>query len=469
MAGIFQYDKIEKFKVVVECTEPMHIGSGESGHTQVLAHPVDGVPFVQSSSIAGVFHNCYEKIHGADDAEKVFGKSGVDGEDSAQSRIRVSDGHFQTENLTIELRPHIKINRKTGSVDSSTVQGSGKDSGQKFNMEYIGAGAKFGFSIYLYGVDDGKRKLESVLCAIDQQQAQFGGKKSNGCGYLAVHQLLYREFNMKNGPDRKLWAMEDALPDREYEDRLENKEEWISRTTASSAAGAYMIEAAGYTQGEILVKSAAAPDYGKDAPDSVNIQNAKKEYIIPGSSMKGSVRSQMQQIADHLEADGHPGTGAIIDDAFGRALEKGRDGKAGNLRFFDTVVRKRDGTEISHLAHRIHIDKFTGGVMHGGLFTEESVSGKLTLRISISNKNNPDRTLGLLLLALRDMAAGLYGIGGGGSIGHGFLALQELTVTAGDGKNARIDFKSNEIKDGDGIISSCLRAVSGAQHGVRHQ
>lgn len=469
MAEIFQYDKIEKYKVVAECTQPMHIGSGENGRTQVLTHPVDGIPFVQSSSIAGVFRNCYEKIYGQDEAEKVFGKSGVDGAESTQSRIRISDGRFQTENLAIELRPHVKINRKTGAVDRNAVQGSGKDSGQKFNMEYIGAGTQFSFSIYLYGMEDGKNKLESVLWAIDQQKAQFGGKKSNGCGYLEIQKLWYKEFNMKNESDRKLWMKEESLPDKDYENRIENKKTWLSQTSdrlegilkASEAKEAYKIEATGCTQGEILVKSATVPDYGKDVPDCMNIQNAKKEYIIPGSSMKGSIRNQMQQISDYLNTAGYPGTESIIDDAFGRAADKEQSGNAGNLRFFDTVVGKKEDNDNNRLTHRIHIDKFTGGVMHGGLFTEKSIYGKLTFHIRVLNKNNPDRTLGLLLLALRDMASGLYNIGSGSNVGRGFLALQELTITAGDGKTAQINFSDNKIKDENGMIKSCLRAVRG--------
>ncbi len=42
----------------------------------------------------------------------------------------------------------------------------------------------------------------------------------------------------------------------------------------------------GSTEGELLVKSIAVQEYGKGTPDCMNIQNAAKEYIVPGSSLQ---------------------------------------------------------------------------------------------------------------------------------------------------------------------------------------
>lgn len=448
MAEIFQYDKIEKYKAVAECTQPMHIGRGENGNTHVLIHPSDGIPFIQASSIAGVFRDYYSKVYGKDEAERLFGKCSETEEYTIQSRIRISDGRFLTgqKNLSMELRPHVRINRKTGTADDRTVQGTSKESGQKFNMQYIGAGAQFEFFIYVYGMDT-ENKLEDVFSAIKEQKVQFGGQKSNGCGYLKIEKLLYKEFDMKNAADRKLWMREETLEDEDYI----NKTEKLPQTSALKDA--YEIFVTGCTQGELLVKSISAPDYGKDAPDSVNIRNAKNEYIIPASSLKGSIRSQMQQISDYLKVP------EIIDNTFGVPAEKNRNGMLGNIRFFDTVVGTTEDNDKNRLLHRIHIDKFTGGVMHGGLFTEKSIFGNFKFHIRVLNHNNPARTLGLLLLALRDMASGLYGIGSGNNVGRGFLTLDQITVKTGNVTQAQISFSDNRIEDDNNMIKSCLRAV----------
>ena len=50
--------------------------------------------------------------------------------------------------------------------------------------------------------------------------------------------------------------------------------------------------------------------------------------------------------------------------------------------------------------------------MHGGLFNEKNVSGDMQLHIMIRDKNDPDGTCGLLLMALRDLALGVMSVGG---------------------------------------------------------
>ena len=48
------YDKILKYSVTAKCTEPLHIGSASGAKEEVLVHPVDDIPFIQATSIAGV-------------------------------------------------------------------------------------------------------------------------------------------------------------------------------------------------------------------------------------------------------------------------------------------------------------------------------------------------------------------------------------------------------------------------------
>lgn len=449
MAAIFRYDKIVKYKVTAECTEPLHIGSASGDAGQVLVHPLDDIPFMQAAGISGVFREYYARTHTKEEAEKLFG-SHLAEEECRESKIRFTDGVFcaDAENLYVELRPRVKINPKTATYDSSKIQGSNIVAGTKFSLEYIAAGTRMDFSVYLYDADK-RKNLEEVFSAVQQQQIQFGGQKSNGCGYLRIEKLLSREFDMKNEEDRKLWMREEELEDRFYEDIL-NKLPQPAKTSY-----AYEITAYGSTEGDLLVKSIAASDYGEGAPDSVNIQNAKKEYIIPGSSFKGVMRSQMQQIADYL------GVSDIITNTYGVTDSREQKGYNGNIRFYDTCVGNREDNDKNHVSHRIHIDKFTGGVMHGGLFTEKSAFGDVTFRIGILDKNGPDRTAGLLLLALRDLASGVTAVGGGQNVGRGFIRMDHICIKQKDGAQAEIKFAENQIHDEIGIIQKCLKAVRG--------
>lgn len=449
MADIFRYDKIVKYKVTAECTQPLHIGSAAGDAGQVLVHPLDDIPFMQAAGIAGVFREYYARLHTKEEAEKLFG-SHLAEEACRESRIRFTDGIFcaDTKNLYIELRPRVKIDPKTAACGSSTIQGSNIIAGTKFSMEYIAAGTRMDFSIYLYDADK-KKNLEEVLNAVQQQQIQFGGQKSNGCGYLRMIQLLRREFDMKNAQDRKLWMCEEELEDRFYENILDKLPQ------PSQTSCAYEITAYGSTEGDLLVKSIAVSDYGKGAPDSMNMQNAKKEYIIPGSSFKGVIRSQMQQIADYL------GVSDIIERTYGITDSREQKGYNGNIRFYDTCVGNREDNDKNHVSHRIHIDKFTGGVMHGGLFTEKSAFGDVKFKICIIDKNEPDRTAGLLLLALRDLASGLTGVGGGQNVGRGFIRMDKMIIKQKGGAQAEIKFAEHQIHDEAGMIQTCLRAVKG--------
>lgn len=450
MAVNVKYQKIIKYLVSAVCTQPLHIGSASGDKEEVLVHPADGMPFIQASSISGVLRQFYMQTHDKAQAEKFFGAIRFEADANAldgASKIRFSDGRFCRENLILELRPRVKINPETGTCDASTKKGTNRQSGHKFNMEYIGAGAVFDFSIYLYD-DSFQAELEEVLSAVHQGTVQFGGQKSNGCGFMELKKLKRKTFDMTQRDDRIKWAYEEEITDDEYEDIFSDIKESVITTMA------YEVTVTGSTEGELLVKSIAVQDYGKDAPDSMNIRNAAKEYIVPGSSLKGAVRSQMERIASYLDkAD-------IINETFGKAGNSSNESKSGNIIFYDTVVGNKKDNDMAKIKNRIHIDKFTGGVMHGGLFNEKNVSGKVEFHIVINNRNHPDNTCGLLLLALRDMAIGVMSLGGGYNVGKGIISVDQIVIRDHiHGNKAEIEWKSGTITDGSGIIPRCVKAV----------
>lgn len=445
-----KYRKIVKYLVSAVCTQPLHIGSASGDKEEVLAHPADGVPFIQASGIAGVMRQYYEKSHDMKHAEKLFGaRHFEEGENSFEKagKVRFSDGIFIGGNPVLELRPRVKIDPATGTCSADAVTGTNRQAGHKFNMEYIGAGAEFEFSIYLY--DDGMRAdLEEALSAI-HGGVQFGGQKSNGCGFMELKSVKRKIFDMSDASDRGKWRDEETLPESEYEDALSGMK------AGAGSIAAYRIIVKGSTEGELLVKSIAVEGHGKDAPDSANIRNAAKDYIVPGSSLKGAVRSRMEKIASYI------GAGNIIEDTFGRTGDRHDDGKAGNIVFYDTVVGNREDNDLAEIKNRIHIDKFTGGVMQGGLFSEKNVSGRVSMEIVINDRNNPDRTCGLLLMALRDMACGIVNVGGGYSVGKGIIKVDTVAINDCKGKSAEaeVNFKESRIKDDGGIISKCMAAA----------
>lgn len=442
---------VTKYLITAVCTQPLHIGSATGDKEEVLIHPVDDVPFIQATSIAGVLRGYYAQGHSDEQVDGLFGvRRSAEGDNAAENRsqIRISDGRFCADAPILELRPRVSIDPKTGSCEAGTIKGTDIQAGHKFNMEYIGAGAEFVFEMYLY--DDSRQKdIEEILAALHQEQIQVGGQKSNGCGHMKLRSVGRRVFDMTSAEERKLWASEDTLRKEDYDEILSE----LGAKKIKDWSGAYEITVKGCTEGHLLVKSIAVPGHGEDAPDSMNLRNAGNDYIIPGSSLKGALRSQMERIAGYL------GRREIIRDTFGYTGASPKDSKAGNIIVYDTVVGDRVENDMAEISHRIHIDKFTGGVMDGGLFHEKNVSGDLDIQIVIKNRNYPDRTCGLLLMALRDLSIGVMNIGSGYNVGKGIIDVREIIVKdKKNGKETVIDPKKNTVS-GQDLISRCIKAV----------
>lgn len=443
MKGL-NYYKIHKYIVTAVCDGPLHMGSSMGGPEEVLIHPVNGFPFIQASSIAGVFRGGCNDIN-PQLTEKLFGSAIMDTTES-QSRVRFTDGTF-TSQVVMELRPQVRIDRKTGSAAS--INGSG----QKFNTEYIGAGAVFTFTVYLYSEKNRSNlqtAMDEILALLKNGGLQFGAKKSSGAGCVHLTGLLYKEFDLTTLRGRNDWMAEEDLPDNAYDTA------YMDRLPAvADKRRAYTVRVKGTTEGNILVKGIAVNEFGKDAPDYVNIQNANKDYIIPGTSLRGSFYSQMEKIAAYLGKD------ALIPLAFGTQHNGDAIGNTGNLVFSDTVVGDRETNDNMPFSHRIHIDKFTGGVFQKGLFSEKNVAGDMILKIDVQNRNRPDETLALLVLALRDLAIHTMSLGSGYSIGKGMITVEKIEIfRIADEKKAVIVFgETLETKDPEEILTSAFNAL----------
>lgn len=443
MKGL-NYNIIHKYIVTAVSDGPLHIGSSAGEAEEVLIHPVNGIPFIQASSIAGLFRSCCDSIE-PQLTEKLFGSAIMESAES-QSRVRISDGIF-TKQVIMELRPHVRIDRRTGSVASANA------SGQKFNMEYIGAGAEFTFTMYLYSKKDQvnfKTAIDKILGVLRNGGLQFGAKKSSGAGCVHLSTLLYKEFDLTVPKGRKDWIMEEELPEDAYNNiRIE------SLPAVTDKRKAYTVIVKGTTEGSILVKGIAVNEFGENAPNSQNIQNANKDYIVPGSSFRGALRSQIEKIASYLDKT------SLIALAFGTENSGSETGNTGNLIFSDTIIGDRESNDKMPISHRIHIDKFTGGVFHTGLFREKDAAGDMVLKVEIQNSNQPEETLALLTLALRDLAIHTMSLGSGYSIGKGMIKVDTIEISRiSDQRKAIIFFgDAPEVKDPAGILTTAFDAL----------
>lgn len=458
MPSEYNYNQVDKYIVSAKLTQPIHVGDGNP--EAVLFHPVTRLPFIQAAGIAGAFRGYAEK-RDPKATRALFGSGKED--DLELGCLKFTDGVFCSEGNIwpkMELRPHIKIDGETGSVSSGVIKGTSRRAGHKFNMEYIGIGSILQFSVYLFGrkeTDDTmKEQLLELFSALHNKGIQFGGKKSNGCGQMQIEKLLWKHFDLTDPEERRLWMEEDRLSESGYEDIKNTLQEMQDDQIA------YKVKLFGECD-SLLVKCIAVPGTGEDAPDAANIRNAEKEYIVPGSSLKGVIRSRMEQIAGYL-ATGNPKAAEkyklLLQNAFGLTGENGTEGKAGNVRFFDAVVGNQEENDLALLQRRIHIDKFTGGVMAGSLFSKKNVSGSIIFEVDVLNRNCPEQICGLLILALRDLALGQINLGSGYSVGKGFIQADRIEVLKViSQEKAVIHIKNQMIQDDSHVLDECLYSL----------
>ena len=452
------YDLIDRYRITAELSQPLHIGSSDDGRQQILVHPSDGLPFVQASGIAGVFRQTYEMLQPGESSDDLFGTGGEDCSGGDDRKIVFTDGRFDG-NVVVEMRPSVRIDPYSGTASQTGIKGTTRKAGHKFDTEYIAAGAVFVFCFYVFGtsekIDTDKESILSILSAIKQGDVRFGGKKSSGSGAMKITSVLYRRYDMRKADDRREWS-------HESEDSGQNSQD-IFPTLANVETGltAYTITVKGKTEGPLLVKSIAVDEVGKDVPDAVNIRNAGGDYIVPGTSLKGALRNRMQYICDYFKAAHIPVDEGLMEHAFGVEGKSRDTGKAGIMMFEDIFIGQKLSDEQIPLIHRIHIDKFTGGVMNKALFSEKPVSGEFEFTIRIQKRfgqKNADQTCGLLILALRDLSLGMFNLGSGYATGKGFLNIHSVAVVShADQRSAW--FKRGEVRDEGHLISDCLKSL----------
>lgn len=439
-----EYEHIDMFQIRAKCTTPLHVGSANGGKADLLVHPLTGEPFIQATSIAGVLRSGFMSLYGKEKTDELFGFASIDEGHDGSGKIRISDGLFDMKTVVYEIRPRLKINGETGTCDSSDVQGTNVESGNKFETKYIGTGAEFTFDLYIMGMKSCRNSILELLGMIREQELQFGGQKSNGCGFLDIVSARYHHYNLKKKADRDAWIRFKGCTEADTIAIPEVHE---------LATRAYLVTVKAETRGELLVKAIATSKFGEDAADAVNIRNTIGEYIIPGSSLKGVLRSRMQWIADYQNL---PKT--LIAHAFGETGKHEYEGHRGNLIARDVVVGDIAENKQAELRDRIRLDKFTGGVMYTGKFTEQNVHGKMKIELAVADDAYADDTMRLLLPALRDLAVGQVSIGSGASVGKGFLKVHTITVRRKkDERSMTIDFDQNRINDPSGMLTTLIR------------
>ena len=413
------YNKATVYSVKAKCETPFRTGPAGD-----ILKDINGKPFIQGSSIAGSMRSWFENVISDDKLAKELFESG---------RVIISEGIFDQAGISemIASRPRLRIDGATGSAAN----------GAKFDVDGVTAGNSFSFRITVLheNGDELDNAVEEMLSAMNSGFITLGGQKTNGYGRVLLT-VNKKCFTMADEKDRSDW-----LEDRFEGSPLELK---------PGKSGDVLISVKGRFD-NVLVKS-GKDEYRDKKRVAVNIsENGKK--IIPGSSVKGAVRSRVKMIAESLQ----PGEGSKVENELFGCAASGGTGVPGLVVFNDAVLESPKPC----VATRIRINKFTGGVMNQALFTEESNAAAAELKISAPDSK---RVCAYLLLALRDLGAGLYGLGSGAGIGRGYIKNAEISMNFPCGSKLLMKFDSCgncEITDDDKLAEQLLKELEVKNNG----
>jgi CRISPR/Cas system CMR subunit Cmr4 (Cas7 group RAMP superfamily) len=473
-------------RVVIETRTPLSIGTGRGGGLQdvALLRDANGLPAIPGTSIAGVLRHTYAGVHGQAEADSLFGHvkrnqaevgvvAGGPATGEQASHVHVSWGAIHdarnqpveglklgSDAARLSQDPILQIALRTAPASRDHVKltafGAAADTA-KFNRAILPAGFRFSFELALWSDKVDANGFRRLLAILHDPRFRLGGATRRGLGAVEAKRIVGASFDLRRSADRERFAgLGHGLGNVAGLDPVE-----VGTPQSPDCIGvAIELEPVDFWrigQGKApSIKTASSKD-----PDLVPVRESvivwdggsaklgERRLVVPGSGIKGALRHRTVfhyarltgRFADELsvpraDAAGKPTTieefietelapvealfGAVKQTARGRRKAPVADkGRAGCLLVDDVWVEGRIASIMPHNS----IDRFTGGVRQGYLFTEElAEKGKIVLRLFIlRNGTAIDRDVARAFgMALADLKAGRLAIGGGSARGHGY-------------------------------------------------
>lgn len=397
-----------RYKVLMTNKSVMNI-SDENDEPIILKDLESRQVYMPGTTLAGAFRS-YVKDNIDIDDKKLFG-------DKNLSKFFVYDSYADFEKY--ETRPSVKIDEHTGANE-----GKGK-----FDRYYVGAGHKFNlkFEVYADSEEDKesyKKVVYELLSALDNGDIMIGSYKSIGAGAMEINDIAEEDIDLED--KKQLFSY---LKGEEKYKKIEK-----STLKKDNAENIVTFELKGDLKTPILIKGNDSLDYKR--PDGENITNADGKYFIPGSSIKGVVRSESRKILRSLNK------GYIEENIFGSS-NNAEDKSASKIRFFDAFIEK----DLKAIYNRIKIDKFTGGVRKSAILNDEPLTGEIKLLAKYYCKGEEkeiNTAIGLISVIFKNIAIGEVAFGSGNSIGRGRIDGKRLVIKKGNETLYDYDFEKKK-------------------------
>jgi CRISPR/Cas system CMR subunit Cmr4 (Cas7 group RAMP superfamily) len=440
-----------KARIVVEgdliLLTPAHFGNGDgSDETDLplLADEVDPTrPLLTGASLAGALRAYLRRVSNNEASLDTALFGGAHGDDEGeQSPLIVDDALGQAAG--VELRDGVKLDPTTRTAAEGAL----------FNVETWAAGTTFPLRLELVVLDRqgqpeaAMQALAAALTGLSNGSITLGARKRRGYGQARVARWLVRRFNLaenvddlldwlRNGNDRlaannKTQSVDAVdgngrpLPDDALVHAL-LKAFGSAAQPIANQEHVFLLTAEFGLESSLLIRgSTGRDDLGPDMVHLHSKRNGKRAPvpILSGTSLAGALRARATRILNTLNPDK---TQPIIAEMFGPEMKGKVTPKASRVIVEECEVVNAV-TEL--VQNRIRIDRFTGGVVEGGLFSEQPAFGKPDTRLTIRLRllDPKDHEIGLLLLLLKDLWTGDLPLGGEISVGRGRLRGRSATL-----------------------------------------
>jgi CRISPR/Cas system CSM-associated protein Csm3 (group 7 of RAMP superfamily) len=407
-----------------------HLGNGDVGDRidlPLVRDLVEGRPLLTGTSLAGGLRShVYDRLIGfgvreqEEDQEpdharasRLFGGRRGDDEGS-QSPLIVFDS--LADATPAEVRDGVALNSARGTAEEHL----------KFDFELIPAGTRFPLRLELLVSQADHEANDLALLALALTGLQngdipLGARRSRGLGACRASNWRVKRFDLSARAGWLAWLASDHLDPLRGLSPLADIAQALRPPEGSQGRmlddrrDQVRIEVALQVRGGLLVRS---PGLEASAADAGHLHSGGQP-ILPGTSLAGALRARALRIASLVRA-AQGDAERWIEGLFGPRLPKDR-----KLRFRPCASRLRtserrviDGQSLR--AARIRVDRFTSGVVDGGLFDEEpSYRGRVELTLVVRRPRSGE--LGLLLLVLKDLLTGDLPLGGSSSVGRGVV------------------------------------------------
>lgn len=452
---------------------PLRIGSGANeGLTDILIlKDKQGQPFIPGTSLAGVLRSEIAAIYGEKAADKLFGS--IDGRDSNQSMLNISDVVLTSKGIVV--RDGVAIDELTGVAKT----------GAKFDFEALERGAAGDVLLELtvrkcdeakpleityqhnaYSVKgDCYGEMAATIADLLTGGISVGSLTTKGYGKIAgAEAVSVYDFDFAQAKSAELWLAyisDEKLPQAAYTGKAE----------AVKAAENFYLEVGCALQGALLVRNFDVDDSKQNKEEAtlsaVQLKSGE-DYVIPGTSWKGVLRSRAFKILLALTGNDLQAAQHKLQEIFGFANDgEKQSGKRSKLLVDETYISTKKLSAMRQTRNRI--DRFTGSTIDSALFCEEPVwqqkRDENTVTLKACLKNCSQAEAGLMLLLLKDLWLGNMNIGSGRGVGRGVLR----------GMHCQIDYAGNtytmENKNGFTLtgnkdeLEACVQALVGELNG----